>query len=81
MSKKNPKKRQRYANTTQRLKILERDNYKCQYCGTTLTDATANMDHVVPFKFHGKTTLKNMVACCRPCNRRKLNRWARQMKD
>lgn len=65
--------RSRYASVGQRLKILERDRYACRWCGAKLTNETANMDHVFPYKFHGNTTLKNMVTCCRFCNKAKMN--------
>jgi 5-methylcytosine-specific restriction endonuclease McrA len=54
-------------------KILERDDYKCRYCGL---DGRANfenalvmrVDFVVPRARKGKKTPANLVACCVPCN-------------
>ncbi len=54
-------------------KILERDNYRCQYCGL---DGRANfdsalamrVDFVIPRARKGKKTPENLVACCMPCN-------------
>lgn len=54
-------------------KILERDNYVCQYCGL---DGRANfenalimrVDFVVPRARKGKKEAANLVACCSPCN-------------
>jgi len=65
--------RNRYASSGQRLNILERDEYQCRYCGTSLSNETANMDHVTPWANGGKTKGKNLVSCCRDCNKAKGN--------
>ena len=64
---------QRYASFTVRRSALERDGYKCRYCGRSVTDETANMDHVTPWKKGGKTTYRNIVTACKPCNKKKGN--------
>ncbi len=51
-----------------RQNIFKRDNYQCQYCGTT-HDLT--LDHVIPKARGGKSTWSNLVTACRPCNTRK----------
>ena len=48
----------------QRIRVLKRDGYICQYCGS---DAT-QVDHVIPRKAGGTHDLDNLVACCAPCN-------------
>lgn len=51
--------------------IYIRDSYQCQYCGIRFRHKELTLDHVIP-RFHGgRTTWKNIVACCVPCNRRK----------
>ena len=52
--------------------LLSRDNYACQYCGTTASPLT--IDHVVPRSRGGKSEWTNVVAACGPCNRKKGNR-------
>ncbi len=55
------------------MKILERDQFCCQYCGL---DGRASfekvlvmsVDFVVPRARKGKKDPSNLVACCRPCN-------------
>ena len=55
------------------MKILERDDHRCQYCGL---DGRANfenalvmrVDFVVPRAKKGKKDPSNLVACCTPCN-------------
>lgn len=54
-------------------KILERDDYCCQYCGldgrASFDNALAmRVDFVVPRAKKGKKTPENLVACCTPCN-------------
>ena len=55
------------------LEILERDQYRCRYCGL---DGNANfenalamsVDFVLPRARKGKKDPANLVACCRTCN-------------
>lgn len=54
-------------------KILERDNYVCQYCGLDGRASFDNalvmrVDFVVPRARKGKKEPNNLVACCTPCN-------------
>src|SRR6266700_787042 len=54
-------------------KILERDRYRCHYCGL---DGLANfenslvmtVDFVVPRAHKGRKEASNLVTACRPCN-------------
>jgi len=55
-----------------RRSLLSRDNYMCQYCGTTEMPLT--MDHVIPKSRGGKTEWTNVVAACVSCNRKKGNK-------
>jgi hypothetical protein len=53
--------------------ILERDQYRCQYCGldgaSNFENALAmSVDFVVPRARKGKKDPHNLVACCRSCN-------------
>src|ERR1700757_1827902 len=55
------------------LKILERDQYCCRYCGLDGKASFENalvmsVDFVVPRARKGKKDPANLVACCRPCN-------------
>ena len=60
------------------LKILERDRFRCQYCGL---DGAANfenslimsVDFIVPRARKGRKDSRNLVAACRPCNTIKGN--------
>lgn len=49
---------------TIRAQILERDGYRCHYCG-----APANtVDHLKPYAYGGTDDPSNLVAACSPCN-------------
>jgi 5-methylcytosine-specific restriction endonuclease McrA len=55
------------------LKILERDDHRCQYCGLDGRASFENalvmqVDFVLPRARKGKKDPRNLVACCRPCN-------------
>jgi hypothetical protein len=55
------------------LKILERDDYRCQYCGLDGRASFENalimrVDFVHPRARKGKKDPGNLVACCTPCN-------------
>jgi 5-methylcytosine-specific restriction endonuclease McrA len=54
----------------QRIRVLQRDSYTCQYCGLEATQ----VDHVIPRAKGGGHDLDNLVACCAPCNSRKGSR-------
>jgi 5-methylcytosine-specific restriction endonuclease McrA len=51
--------------------IFLRDTYHCLYCGTSVNNTTATMDHVLPLSKGGKTTWENIATACSPCNTRK----------
>jgi hypothetical protein len=53
-----------------RIKVFERDGYKCRYCQKQLTRFTATLDHVTPVVEHGDNSLENLVTACLDCNSR-----------
>ena len=55
-------------------KILERDRYRCQYCGLDGLTSFENslimtVDFVLPRARKGGKDPENLVTACRPCNR------------
>jgi 5-methylcytosine-specific restriction endonuclease McrA len=55
------------------LKILERDRFRCQYCGLDGMASFENsllmtVDFVIPRARKGKKDPGNLMAACRPCN-------------
>ena len=54
-------------------RILERDQYRCQYCGLDAMSSFENslimtVDFLQPRAQKGKKTPDNLVTACRPCN-------------
>jgi 5-methylcytosine-specific restriction endonuclease McrA len=54
--------------------VYLRDRGRCQYCGRQVTLTNSTYDHVVPKAKGGKTTWKNIVIACVPCNQHKRDR-------
>ena len=54
-----------------RVKVFERDNYKCHYCGNQLTRFTATLDHLKPVVEGGDNSFANLLTACLGCNSRK----------
>lgn len=68
------------------LKILERDQFCCQYCGLDGKASFENalvmsVDFVLPRARKGKKDPANLVACCRPCNTIKGTRVYKSFED
>ena len=55
-----------------RANVLLRDQYTCQYCGSSHSDMT--IDHVMPKSKGGKFEWTNLVTSCEPCNQKKGDR-------
>ena len=60
-------------NLKESLAILERDDYRCVYCGLDGRASFENalvmrVDFVMPRAKKGKKDPANLVACCGPCN-------------
>ena len=54
-----------------RRNILERDSYRCGYCGKKFKSSELNLDHIIPKCKGGKTTWENVISSCFPCNSKK----------
>ena len=68
------------------LKILERDQFCCKYCGLDGRSSFDNalvmsVDFIVPSARSGKKDPANLVACCRPCNMIKGKRVYKSFED
>ena len=57
-----------------RLRIFERDGYKCYKCGKQLTRFDATLDHLAPVSKGGDNSYDNLSTCCLQCNSRRRNR-------
>ena len=56
-----------------RANIYIRDQYSCQYCGSTFPAEQLTYDHVIPVAGGGLKSWENIVTCCVRCNRLKGN--------
>lgn len=60
-----------------RFNLFLRDGFECVYCSSP-EDLT--FDHLIPKRLGGKTSWKNIVAACSPCNLRKGGRLPKDAK-
>lgn len=52
-----------------RFRVLQRDGFRCQYCGRSQQGgAVLHLDHVVPFSKGGETSEGNLITACDECN-------------
>jgi 5-methylcytosine-specific restriction endonuclease McrA len=51
-----------------RFRVLERDNFRCHWCGVPAREARIVIDHVMPFSKGGADDPSNYVSSCEPCN-------------
>jgi 5-methylcytosine-specific restriction endonuclease McrA len=57
--------------------VIESYGYRCVYCGMPHRknhNDEITIDHVVPRESKGKTHFKNLVTCCKTCNKLKANK-------
>ena len=70
-----PKKELDFYNVREnRIKVFERDDYKCHYCKKQLTRFTATLDHVQPVSEGGDNSYDNLVTACLHCNSQRGSR-------
>lgn len=63
--------RSRTITLADRLKVLDRDNFRCVFCGRSpVTDfgIKLHIDHKIPFSKGGKSTPDNLQTLCQECN-------------
>lgn len=58
-------------NTRLRFAILERDGFRCRYCGARAPDVELEVDHIVSVNDGGTNDETNLTAACFRCNRGK----------
>lgn len=57
-----------------RFAVLDRDRFRCHYCGRRPPEVQLEIDHVLPISRGGATTMTNLVSACKDCNRGKRGR-------
>jgi hypothetical protein len=63
-----------YSDSVHRLQILFRDNYKCGYCLSELSENSFVLDHLLPISKGGVNYKNNLLSSCESCNQRKADR-------
>lgn len=51
-----------------RFEVLQRDGFRCQYCGADSDNAELHLDHVIPVSAGGENDLWNLLTSCSACN-------------
>lgn len=54
-----------------RFEIFKRDEFACQYCGSTPPDVLLHIDHIIPVAQNGSNEMDNLVTSCSSCNQGK----------
>jgi hypothetical protein len=54
-----------------RFAVLERDGFRCRYCGNTAAHSRLTVDHVLSVRNGGSDDPSNLVTACIDCNRAK----------
>jgi len=57
-----------------RLKVFERDSFKCHYCDKQLTRCSATLDHIQPISKNEDNSFENLTTSCLHCNSQRGNR-------
>ncbi len=69
LSKIDPKRELDFYNIKEnRIKVFERDEYKCHYCKKQLTRFSATLDHIQPVSKGGDNSYDNLITACLLCN-------------
>lgn len=51
-----------------RFEVLERDGFRCQYCGQGANETTLHVDHIIPSSKGGDDCPDNLITACDDCN-------------
>lgn len=57
-----------------RFQILQRDGFRCRYCGATAAQERLAVDHAISIDDGGSNEADNLVTACEPCNLGKASR-------
>lgn len=63
-----------YEDPALRESLLERDGWRCRYCGEAVSSGTATLDHLIPRALSGPNTADNLATACLTCNSIKAGR-------
>lgn len=60
-----------YISPKMRFTILNRDGFRCKYCGRSAEETKLEVDHIIPVARGGKSVEENLITACMECNRGK----------
>lgn len=63
----------RMCSAKERFKIMERDDFRCFYCGINCSKTEIHIDHIVPYSKGGLSDVNNLATTCQTCNLGKSN--------
>ena len=63
-----PKPKRKSLSSKLRFQILQRDSFRCTYCGKSAKDGELHIDHKTSVKDGGTDELDNLVTSCTDCN-------------
>lgn len=65
----------------QRKRVLDRDGWRCAYCGVGVEGWTATVDHIEPISLDADRKYRDdeLVSCCRRCNAIKSDKTLRRL--
>ena len=63
-----------YISKNLRFTVLQRDGFRCRYCGRAAPDVVLEVDHLHPRASGGTMRLENLGTACFDCNRGKRDR-------
>jgi 5-methylcytosine-specific restriction enzyme A len=66
--------RSRHIAASVRVSVLNRDKYKCVFCGRNSKYIELEVDHIIPFSKGGSNDISNLQTLCFDCNRGKGTR-------
>ena len=64
----------RYISKSVRVTVLNRDNFKCVFCGRNSQQIELHIDHIIPFSKGGSNDISNLQTLCVDCNLGKSDR-------
>ena len=64
----------RYISKSVRVTVLNRDKYKCVFCGRSSQQIELQIDHITPFSKGGSNDINNLQTLCLDCNVGKSDR-------